>query len=105
MITYGLKLRKADESDAIEERRAQAEIARFLNHPIGTQPEFLFGMVDRTPGVDRAFLDGEQAGAEGKTCECPIVGGPNGAGMDEGLASRPGNHPFRVRQAQGPRLK
>jgi ribosome modulation factor/uncharacterized protein (UPF0335 family) len=77
LIDYALRLRKNDEAEEIEHRRAEAEIARFLNHPIGTQPEFTFTVVDRTPGVDRAFADGEQAGAEGKSCECPHVSGPN----------------------------
>jgi len=77
LITYALRLRKSPEAEEIEHRRAEAEIARFLNHPIGTQPEFSFAVVDRTPGVDRAFLDGEQAGQEGKTCVCPRSSGPN----------------------------
>jgi ribosome modulation factor/uncharacterized protein (UPF0335 family) len=77
LIDYALRLRKNDEATEIEHRRAEAEIARFLNHPIGTQPEFSFTVVDRTPGVDRAFADGQQAGSEGKSCECPHVDGPN----------------------------
>jgi ribosome modulation factor len=77
LITYALRLRKSPVAEEIEQRRAEAEIARFLNHPIGTQPELpLVALVDRTPGIDRAFLDGEQAGQEGKTCECTLLDGP-----------------------------
>ena len=91
LIDYALRLRKNDEAEEIEHRRAEAEIARFLNHPIGTQPEFSFTAVDRTPGVDRAFDEGGTAGAEGKSCECPHLDGPNAQawikGWHEGQAT------------------
>jgi len=77
LIDYALRLRKNDEAEEIEHRRAEAEIARFLNHPIGTQPELPFTVVDRTPAVDRAFADGERVGAEGGKCESPYPDGPN----------------------------
>lgn len=76
LIDYALRLRKNDEAEEIEHRRAEAEIARFLNHPIGTQPELPFNVVDRTPAVDRAFIEGEIAGSEGQPCACPHVPGP-----------------------------
>lgn len=76
LIDYALRLRKNEEADEIEHRRAEAEIARFLNHPIGTQPELPFAVVDRTPAVDRSFAEGEIAGAEGKTCAPPHPPGP-----------------------------
>ena len=69
-IDYALKLRKNKESDEIDRRRREAQIARFLSHPIGTQPDLLDDL-DRTPAVDRAYAEGKVAGAEGKTRTSP----------------------------------
>jgi len=69
-INYALNLRKQENDEAIEHRRQEARIARFLSHPIGTQPDMLDD-VDRTPAVDRAFQNGKVAGAEGKTAQSP----------------------------------
>jgi uncharacterized protein (UPF0335 family) len=78
VIDFALRLRKEEDDTIIEQRRAEIEVARFLNHPVGTQPELPLVMEDRTPGVDRAFDEGEIAGAEGKTCSAPYaVGSPN----------------------------
>jgi uncharacterized protein (UPF0335 family) len=75
LIDYALRLRKGDDAEMIEQRRAEAEIARFLNHPIGTEPELPLDNVDRTPGVDQARADGEIAGAEGQSLHPPHVAG------------------------------
>jgi hypothetical protein len=78
LIDFALRLRRDEESDVIEQRRAEIEVARFLNHPVGTQPELPLNMEDRTPGVDKAKAEGEIAGAEGKTCSAPYAAGsPN----------------------------
>lgn len=77
VIDFALRLRKDDDDAMIEQRRAEIEVARFLGHPIGTQPELPLNMEDRTPGVDKAKAEGEVAGAEGKTCSAPYaVGSP-----------------------------
>lgn len=75
VIDFALRLRKDDDDAMIEQRRAEIEVARFLNHPIGTQPELPLDMTDRMPEVDRAFTLGEIAGAEGKTCVAPHATG------------------------------
>lgn len=67
VIDFALRLRKDDDDKMIEQRRAEIEVARFLNHPIGTQPELPLNMEDRTPDVERARAQGEIAGAEGKS--------------------------------------
>lgn len=67
VIDFALRLRKDDDAKMIEQRRAEIEVARFLNHPIGTQPELPLNMEDRTPDVDKARAAGEIAGAEGKS--------------------------------------
>jgi hypothetical protein len=78
VIDFALRLRKDEDDSMIEERRAEIEVARFLNHPIGTQPELPLVMEDRTPGVDRAFAEGEIAGAKGVVCTAPYaVASPN----------------------------
>lgn len=69
-IDYALKLRKGTDEEAIERRRREATIARFLNHPIGTQPD-MFDEPDRTPSVDKAYQAGKIAGAEGKLAQSP----------------------------------
>lgn len=77
VIDFALRLRKSEDETEIEQRRAEMEVARFLNHPIGTQPELPLNMEDRTPAVERAYAEGEIAGAEGKTCSAPYaVGSP-----------------------------
>lgn len=75
VIDFALRLRKDEDDTMIEQRRAEIEVARFLNHPIGTQPELPLDMVDRMPEVDRAFSQGEIAGAEGKSCIAPFAAG------------------------------
>lgn len=75
VIDFALRLRKDDDDSMIEQRRAEIEVARFLGHPIGTQPELPLDMVDRTPGVDKASAEGEIAGASGATCSSPYAAG------------------------------
>jgi uncharacterized protein (UPF0335 family) len=92
VIDFALRLRKDDDGEVIEQRRAEIEVARFLNHPVGTQPELPLNMEDRTPGVDKAKAEGEIAGAEGKTCSAPYAAGsPNEqawlAGWHDGQAT------------------
>jgi uncharacterized protein (UPF0335 family) len=79
-IAFGLKLRKNDDADMLEKHIAEMEVARFLNHPVGAQPELPFDAVDRTPGVDSARSDGELAGASGHTCVSPH---PPGSPMEQ----------------------
>lgn len=84
VINFALRLRKNEDADEIEQRRAEIEVARFLNHPIGTQPD-MFDQPDRTPDVDKAKAQGEIAGAEGKTCSSPwSVGSPQEQAWIEG---------------------
>ncbi len=78
VIDFALRLRKDEDDVVIEQRRAEIEVARFLNHPVGTQPELPLVMEDRTPGVDKAKAEGEIAGVEGKVCSAPYAAGsPN----------------------------
>lgn len=75
VIDFALRLRKDEDGKMIELRRAEIEAARFLGHPIGTQPELPLNMEDRTPGVDRAKAEGEIAGSSGVTCSAPYAAG------------------------------
>ena len=75
VIDFALRLRKDEDDAIIEQRRAEIEVARFLNHPVGTQPELPLVLEDRTPEVDRAFAAGEIAGASGVTCSAPHAAG------------------------------
>lgn len=69
-IDFALKLRKDEDDEAIDRRRSEAKIARFLNHPIGTQLDWV-DEVDRTPAVDKAFAEGQVCGARGESCKSP----------------------------------
>lgn len=73
-IDYALKLRKDTDNEAVDRRRKEAVIARFLNHPIGTQPD-MFDEPDRTPAVEKAAKDGHVAGASGKSAQPPYAVG------------------------------
>lgn len=84
IINFALRLRKNEDADEIEQRKAEIEVARFLNHPIGTQPDF-FDQPDRTPDIDKAKAQGEIAGAAGQTCSSPwSVGSPQEQAWIEG---------------------
>lgn len=74
-IDFAIELRKGDEKEAITEHRRRLQIARWVNHPIGTQPD-LFDQqaeadADREPIEDKVAREGELAGLEGKSCEPP----------------------------------
>lgn len=75
VIDFALRLRKQDDADTIEQRKAENEVARILNHPIGTQLDIFDDTPDRTPEVERAAALGFTAGAEGKTCQSPYGAG------------------------------
>lgn len=73
VIDFALRLRKDEDDSVIEQRRAEQEVARFLNHPIGTQPELPL-TVTSADGAN-AFGLGEDAGASGQTCKSPYAPG------------------------------
>jgi ribosome modulation factor len=73
-IDYALRLRKDEDAGMAERRRKEAQIARFMNHPIGTQLD-LVDEIDRTPAEDKAFADGVVAGACGESCKSPFAPG------------------------------
>lgn len=75
VISFALRLRKNDDADEIEQRKAEIEVARFLNHPIGTQVDLFDTQPDRTPDVDKAKAAGYIAGAEGKPRQPPHAPG------------------------------
>jgi hypothetical protein len=95
-LTNGFELTEAEKRALLVQGLAEieglVEVARFLNHPIGTQPELPLVMEDRTPGVDKARAEGELAGAQGVVCSAPYaVGSPNEqawiAGWHDGQAT------------------
>jgi uncharacterized protein (UPF0335 family) len=76
-IKFAMKVRADSDGKLAQQRRAEAEVARFLNSPIGFEPEL---PLDRTPVVDKAFNEGELAGAAGLTCTAPY---PTGAETEQ----------------------
>lgn len=73
-IDFGLRLRKGDEKAELLQRRREQQLARWLNHPIGTQPDLFDEKSDgvsREPVEDKVFREGVIAGKESKKCEPP----------------------------------
>lgn len=73
-IDYALKLRRDEDDGMMDRRRKEARVARFLNHPIGTQTD-IFDELDRTPAADKAYQDGKIAGAAGESAKSPFAPG------------------------------
>lgn len=73
-LEYALRLRADDSNgeELLEERRREVRIAKWLQHPVGTQID-LFDE-DRTTAVERAKELGKNAGMEGQTCISPYDG-------------------------------
>lgn len=67
---YAAELRNNDDKEMIERRRREQQIAKWLAHPIGTQPD-MFEEPDRRPIEDKAYEEGKIAGMEGKGCSPP----------------------------------
>ncbi|NEI71038.1 hypothetical protein GR212_15775 [Rhizobium lusitanum] len=65
-IDFAIALEKDDDDKMIQRRRRETELARLLNHPIGTQFEMFDS--DPRPLAERSFEDGKQAGLKGKDC-------------------------------------
>lgn len=62
-IDFAISLENKDESDFVEERKRQQQIAKWMNHPIGTQ----FGLFEDDRGAEeRSFDDGRAAGLASK---------------------------------------
>jgi uncharacterized protein (UPF0335 family) len=71
-IKFAMKVRADSDGKLAQQRRAEVEVARFLNSPIGFEPEL---PLDRTTDEDKAFNQGELAGAAGVTANPPYVMG------------------------------
>lgn len=65
-IDFALALENDEGNELLEERRVEAKIARWLQHPIGTQTDlFADPEPDRAPLAERSFNDGRRVGMEG----------------------------------------
>lgn len=65
-IDFALSLEKDKDGAALQKRRREAMIARWMQHPIGTQTDlFADPEPDRTPLEDRDFDAGKVVGMEG----------------------------------------
>jgi hypothetical protein len=75
-IDFGLRLRKGDDKEEVKRRSREQQLARWLNHPIGTQPDLFDERVPENkkpiePIDEKVFRDGEIVGKEGKSCAPP----------------------------------
>lgn len=84
-VEFGLSLRKAKDQESIDEWRQLMRIARFLNHPIGTQPGLFDLPEEEVSPVDQAKAAGRQAALEGLECKPPYAtSSDEGQGWIEG---------------------
>ena len=67
-INFTLKLRRGNDKEALEQRRREQQLAKWINHPIGLQAE-LFVKEASGPLIAAAKRLGKQAGMEGKPCK------------------------------------
>jgi hypothetical protein len=70
-IDYAIFLRSSSEKDALDKRQAQANIARWLGHPVGHQADLFGDGIDRTPDIDLAYQVGKNAGILNVECKVP----------------------------------
>ena len=67
-LNFVLKLRRGNDKEALEQRRREQQLAKWINHPIGLQAE-LFVKEASGPLIAAAKRLGKQAGMEGKPCK------------------------------------
>lgn len=106
---WAFELEKDEDDKAIEDRRRQANIARWLNHPIGTQADlFSDGAdTDRRSQEERGYAEGKRAGMAGEICKPSFSAGTDGyggymKGWHEGAAVRASLD--KAEQEEGERL-
>ena len=63
-IDFALALEKDKNGKVAEQRRREQQIAVWMQHPIGMQPDMFDQQPDRTPLEDRAYAFGKVAGME-----------------------------------------
>ena len=83
---FAFELEKDEDEGVIQRRRREAVIAKWLNHPLGTQAD-LFAeadFTDRRPIKERAFDEGKRAAMEGKECKPSYDDGDGHEGWVEG---------------------
>lgn len=80
-IDFALQLRASQDHTAdVAEYKRLAQIALWVGHPIGTQPDMFAIAKDADALIDKASRDGEQAGAEGESAKSPH---PPGSPQDQ----------------------
>lgn len=72
-IDFALELRKAKPEDAVADWRRLMLAARFINHPIGTQPDMFAESDAVDDSIKRAEQSGYHAGLEGGPCKPPMA--------------------------------
>jgi hypothetical protein len=70
-VDFAIKLKRHDEAEMVNQRRREERIARWLEHPIGTQANMFVSAVGAGNGKSRPFELGRLAGAEGAVCKPP----------------------------------
>lgn len=70
-IDFAFALENDKDDQVAERRRREQQLALWMQHPIGEQPDMFDQQPDRTPLSDRAFAQGKTAGMEGKPMASP----------------------------------
>lgn len=76
-IDFALALISKDQDEMSDEHKQRMRIARWVNHPIGTQPD----LFDFAP-IDKPYEDGKVAGLEGRDAVPPEKYGVQGANYE-----------------------
>lgn len=85
-VDYALWLRKSDDGEASARIEMQIRIARWTGHALGYQAELFGDGVDRTPSVDRAYVEGKVAGMAGESAVLPQKWGPGSEQADKWMS-------------------
>jgi uncharacterized protein (UPF0335 family) len=77
---YAFLLEKDEDDKAIQQRRREARIALWLNHPIGTQSDLFAdgSAADQRSQHEKGAAEGKRAGLAGETCKPPYDAGTDG---------------------------
>ncbi len=99
-IDFAISLENDNDNEALERRRREAMIARWMGHPIGTQPD-MFDDAKSSHGADRNFEEGKRAGMAGED-----NASPHNLSTEAGQAWTKGWHEgqkalFKVKEIQG----
>ena len=98
-IDYALFLRRVEHDEAVKQYRDMARIARWLAHPVGSQPDLFTSAEGREHPVDGPFEQGKTVGLAGRPMDEAL--GKWQPGSPEGQKAIEGWHAGQAILAEG----